>query len=136
MGILHIFPCLIYIWSLWKKLLAIFLLHSSFGILLRCFRYPGGIGTDIGNQADGSFALDLNAFIKLLGKHHGLFCGKSKFPGCFLLKRTGCKRWRRIASPGALPDPFHPEGSLFHFREDFIHFLLCPGLQLFIPDTI
>ena len=50
-----------------------------------------GIGTHIGNEAQGAFALHIHAFIELLGHHHGLPGGHVQLAGCLLLQGGGGK---------------------------------------------
>ena len=57
------------------------------------------VRTHIGNEADRSPFFKGNAFIKLLGQHHGLFRCKIKPLDRFLLKGTGRKRSYGAADP-------------------------------------
>ena len=44
-----------------------------------------GVGTHIGNQAQGTLALHIHAFIQLLGDHHGTLGGHVQLAGSLLL---------------------------------------------------
>ena len=50
---------------------------------------PQGIGTHIGNEAQGSLTLHIYAFVELLGDHHGLLGSHVQLPGSLLLQGRG-----------------------------------------------
>ena len=63
-------------------------------------RQVNRVGTHIG---------DMSVLVESLCHHHGLRHGESQLAGCFLLHRTGSKRWCRHALHGLLRDAFHHE---------------------------
>ena len=79
-------------------------------------RNTGGIRTQVCDKSQRPMSLYLNAFIQLLGKTHGLLCGKIKGLGRFLLQGTGGEGNRRLLNTL----------SFFHFL-----YLISAAFQFF-----
>ena len=84
-GILGGILCLIYMEGAVIILLAVALRDEAGGGCHGFIAETLGIGTHIGNEAQGAFALHIHAFIELLGHHHGLLGGHVQLSGCLLL---------------------------------------------------
>ena len=98
------------------------------GRLIRLFRHPGGIGTQVGDQTYGAFSFNFHAFIELLRQTHGFLGGKIQGFGGFLLQGAGGKGNRRRLGPLS---PFH----LVHHIRFSLQFFQNPVQVLLFADA-
>ena len=89
-----------------------------------------GVGTHIGDQTDGAFALDVYAFVKLLRHRHGAPGGHVQLTGCLLLQGRGDERRGGVAAFILPLDGGHREGASVHRLHHGIDFLLAVQLHL------
>ena len=95
-----------------------------------------GVGTHIGNEAQGAFPLHVHALIELLGHHHGFLGGHVQLPGGLLLQRGGGEGRRGGALLLCLLHIGHgefPAGNVINHR---LGFRLTTKLPLLVLSII
>ena len=90
---------------------------------------PGGVRSHIGNKT-GRVSADGNAFIQLLGHHHGTAGGKVQLMGSFLLQGTGGKRRQCTAGNRFAERRFHFVSGLLQIVFHCQRFLSVMHFQL------
>ena len=100
------------------------------GRLVRLFRHPGGIGTQVGDHTHGAVPFDIHAFIKLLGDPHGLGRGEVQRLGSLLLQGTGGKRNGHLLGPLAFLYFFHIIPGVLQFFQNPVQVLLFADADL------
>ena len=72
-----------------------------------------GVGAHVGDETDGAFGAEFDAFIEALGDHHGALDGHAEFARGVLLELGGGEGRQRIAAAlGALDGLDGPGGGL------------------------
>ena len=84
------------------ELLAILLANQFAHLGHGVVRDLGRVGTHVGNESDGTFLAEINAFIQALGDHHGAFHAETQLARGILLELAGGKRGCRTAAALAL----------------------------------
>ena len=70
----------------------------------RVVRDAGRVGTHVGDQTDGTFVAEIDAFVQALGDHHGALHAEAQLARGVLLELAGRERGSSIAAPLALLD--------------------------------
>ena len=97
---------------------------------------PQGVGTHVGNQAQGTLALHVHALIELLGNHHGPLGGHAQLAGGLLLQGGGGEGRRCRA---LLLRFFHignHKGAVLHIVDDGLGLGFVFQLPLFLLAVI
>ena len=102
MGILDFLPSLFALGGHSRILVSVVLCDELFRHGLRLRRHPGGVRTQIGDDAYRSVSLDIDSLIELLGQPHGFLRGKVENLAGLLLQGGRGKRKRRFFYPLAL----------------------------------
>ena len=122
-GILYLLSALLPVHTACRIFTSIVLHNIFFCSPGRLFRYPGGIGTQIGNDPHSPAAFYINPFVKLLCQTHGFLCGKiQRFAG-LLLQCGRSKRQRRFLNPLSLLHFIHMITLLIQLPENLFQLL-------------
>ena len=99
MGILDLSAVFLCIFPFGQVSLTVIITDKAASHLLRFLSHTGGIGTQVGDETNGTMSLYINALIELLGETHGLLGGEVQRLGRLLLQGTRRKRKRRFLCP-------------------------------------
>ncbi len=94
-----------------------------------------GVGTHVGDEADGALGAEFDAFIEALGDHHGALDGHAKFARGVLLELGGGERRQRVAAALGALDGLHGPGGGLQGIDDALGLLFVGDLQLFAIDA-
>ena len=92
-----------------------------------------GVGTHVGDQTHSAFALNVHAFIQLLGNGHGPAGTHVQLAAGLLLEGAGDEGGRGGPALVLALDVADGEGGILDGREDFVHLLLGLQLHLLLP---
>ena len=99
-------------------------------------RDPGGIRTQVCDQAHSALSLDIHALVQLLGDPHGLLSGEIQHLGGFLLQGTGGERNRRLLAAFSVLYIFHHIILSLQLGQDLVLLVFFMNGDFFIARAV